>query len=37
VLYLCLCVSIAEMAALLPHAGGAYSFARSALGPWAAT
>ena len=34
VLYLCLCVSIAEMASLLPHAGGAYSFARSALGPW---
>ena len=34
VLYLCLCCCIAEMASLLPHAGGAYSFARSALGPW---
>jgi ethanolamine permease len=33
-LYLCLCLSIAEMAAILPHAGGAYSFARSAFGPW---
>ena len=34
VLYLCLCLGIAEMASLLPHAGGAYSFARSAMGPW---
>ena len=34
VLYLCLCLGIAEMASLLPHTGGAYSFARSALGPW---
>jgi len=34
VLYLCLCLGIAEMATILPHAGGAYSFARSALGPW---
>jgi ethanolamine permease len=34
VLYLCLCFSIAEMASLLPHTGGAYSFARSAMGPW---
>ena len=33
-LYLCLCLSIAEMASLLPHTGGAYSFARSAMGPW---
>jgi ethanolamine permease len=34
VLYLCLCLAIAEMASLLPHSGGAYSFARSAMGPW---
>ncbi len=34
ILYLCLCLGIAEMASLLPHTGGAYSFARSALGPW---
>jgi ethanolamine permease len=34
ILYLCLCLCIAEMASLLPHTGGAYSFARSALGPW---
>ncbi len=33
-LYLCLCSSIAEMSPALPHAGGAYSFARTALGPW---
>jgi ethanolamine permease len=26
--------SIAEMSPALPHTGGAYSFARSALGPW---
>jgi ethanolamine permease len=36
VLYLCLCTGIAEMASLLPHTGGAYSFARSAMGPWGA-
>ncbi len=35
VLYVCLCVSLAEMSPALPHAGGAYSFARTALGPWA--
>lgn len=34
VLYLGLCYSIAEMTAALPHTGGAYSFGRSALGPW---
>jgi ethanolamine permease len=34
VLYACLCASIAEMATALPHTGGAYSFARSAMGPW---
>lgn len=33
-LYVCLCFSLAEMSPALPHAGGAYSFARTALGPW---
>ena len=33
-MYLCLCFSIAEMSAALPYTGGAYSFARTALGPW---
>ena len=36
VMYTGLCFSIAEMAAALPHTGGAYSFARSAMGPWGA-
>jgi ethanolamine permease len=31
-LYVCLCSSLAEMSPALPHAGGAYSFARTALG-----
>ncbi|MFN9296408.1 MAG: amino acid permease [Acidobacteriota bacterium] len=34
VMYAGLCSSIAEMAAALPHTGGAYSFARTAMGPW---
>ena len=34
VMYVGLCYSIAEMSPALPHAGGAYSFARSAMGPW---
>ena len=34
VMYAGLCFSIAEMSAGLPHAGGAYSFARTAMGPW---
>ncbi len=34
VMYLCLCFSLAELAAALPHTGGAYSFARSSMGPW---
>ena len=34
IMYAGLCLSIAEMAAALPHTGGAYSFARSAMGPW---
>ncbi|MEE2704359.1 MAG: ethanolamine permease, partial [Myxococcota bacterium] len=36
VMYAGLCFSIAEMAPALPHTGGAYSFARSAMGPWGA-
>ncbi len=32
--YAGLCFSIAEMSPALPHTGGAYSFARSAMGPW---
>ena len=34
VLYLGLAFSIAEMTAAIPHTGGAYSFGRSAMGPW---
>jgi ethanolamine permease len=34
-MYLGLCDSIAEMSPALPHAGGAYSFARTSMGPWA--
>jgi ethanolamine permease len=33
-MYFGLCYSIAEMSPALPHTGGAYSFGRSALGPW---
>jgi ethanolamine permease len=35
VMYLGLCFSIAEMSPALPHAGGAYSFARTSMGPLA--
>lgn len=34
IMYLGLTFSIAEMSPALPHTGGAYSFARSAIGPW---
>ncbi len=34
VMYVGLCTSVAEMASALPHTGGAYSFARSSMGPW---
>jgi ethanolamine permease len=34
IMYYGLCFSIAEMSPALPHTGGAYSFARSAMGPW---
>jgi ethanolamine permease len=33
-MYFALCYSIAEMSPALPHTGGAYSFSRSAMGPW---
>jgi len=34
-MYIGLCLSIAEMSPALPHAGGAYSFARTSMGVWA--
>ena len=34
VMYYGLMFSISEMAAAMPHTGGAYSFARTAMGPW---
>ena len=34
VMYVGMCFSIAEMSPALPHTGGAYSFARTAMGPW---
>ncbi len=34
IMYLCLCYCLAEMSPALPHTGAAYSFARSAMGPW---
>src|SRR5918992_1452148 len=34
IMYLGLCFGIAEMSPALPHTGGAYSFGRSAMGPW---
>lgn len=33
-MYLGLCFSLAEMSPALPHTGGAYSFSRTAMGPW---
>ena len=33
-MYLCLVLSLAELSACLPTAGGGYSFARRVLGPW---
>lgn len=33
-MYLLMIYSISEMSAAMPHTGGAYSFARSAFGPW---
>jgi ethanolamine permease len=34
IMYLGLTFSIAEMSPALPHTGGAYSFSRTAMGPW---
>ncbi|KFF60960.1 amino acid ABC transporter permease [Cryobacterium sp. MLB-32] len=34
VMYYGMIFSIGEMAAAMPHTGGAYSFARAAMGPW---
>ena len=34
VLYIGLSFSLAEMSPALPHSGGAYSFARTTMGPW---
>ncbi|HEY6644598.1 amino acid permease [Povalibacter sp.] len=34
IMYVGLIFSLAEMSPALPHTGGAYSFARSAMGPW---
>ncbi len=34
VMYFCMFFSIGEMSAAMPHTGGAYSFARAAMGPW---
>lgn len=33
-MYVLMIESISEMAAAMPHTGGAYSFARAAMGPW---
>ncbi|MBL4789287.1 MAG: ethanolamine permease [Kordiimonadaceae bacterium] len=35
IMYIGLCFSIAEMSPALPHTGGAYSFSRTTMGPWA--
>ncbi len=34
IMYVGLCFCLAEMSPALPHTGAAYSFARSAMGPW---
>ncbi len=34
VMYVGICYGIAEMSPALPHTGGAYSFGRTAMGPW---
>lgn len=33
-MYITMCLSMAEMASIIPTAGGGYGFARRALGPW---
>lgn len=34
IMYICMVYSLAEMSTMLPHAGGLYSFTRSAFGPF---
>jgi ethanolamine permease len=34
VMYTCMCFALAEMASSMPTAGGGYTFARRAMGPW---
>ena len=34
IMYFTMLFSIGEMSAAMPHTGGAYSFARAAMGPW---
>lgn len=34
IMYLCMCLSMSEMSTMLPTAGGGYSFARTAFGPF---
>lgn len=34
VMYLCMCLSMSEMSTMMPTAGGGYSFARTAFGPF---
>ena len=34
IMYFGMLFSIGEMSAAMPHTGGAYSFARAAMGPW---
>lgn len=33
-MYLCMCLAMSEMSTMLPTAGGGYSFARTAFGPF---
>lgn len=33
-MYTCMCLSLAELASVIPTAGGGYGFARRAFGPW---
>ncbi|MBL8918270.1 MAG: ethanolamine permease [Myxococcaceae bacterium] len=34
-MYLCMCFALAELASMIPTAGGGYGFTRTAFGPWA--
>ncbi len=33
-MYMCMCFSMAELASMIPTAGGGYGFVRTAFGPW---